>query len=154
MHESTAITLFHYPKDSARINCLQRRTLLPSPAPKPNPSSIITANLRNLYALQTIAKQAALISLESSKRSIVAQTQLSTTAFGGSISPLSLPSSQPAYHQVQAGREGSRETSLQNHLFISGFFDVVQHQSGREILAPHSLLSFQGLFGETAPDIS
>lgn len=39
MPESTAITLFNYPKDSARRNCFQWRTLLPSPPSKPNPSS-------------------------------------------------------------------------------------------------------------------
>lgn len=82
----------------------------------------------------------------------MAQTQLPATAFGGSIPPLPLP--QLTYRQIQAGREGSKETSLQNHLFISGLLDVVQRPSGKEILTPHSLLSFPGLFGETAPDIS
>lgn len=74
---------------------------------------------RNLYALQSITKQSALISLESPRRGIAAQTQLST-GFGGFVSSLSLPDTQPTYHKTQAEREGNSETSLQNHLFISG----------------------------------
>lgn len=73
---------------------------------------------RNLYALQSIAKQSDLISLESPRRGITAQTQLSTV-IGGFVSSLSLPDMQPTYHKTQADREGNGETSLQNHLSIS-----------------------------------
>lgn len=74
----------------------------------------------------------------------MAQTQLPTTAFGGSPS-VPLPSSQPTYHQIQAAREGSRETSLQNHLFISGFLDVVQHTSlEKKSSLPTAYRAFQG----------
>lgn len=139
MPESTAITLFNYPKDSARRNCFQWRTLLPSPPSKPNPSST--------YEICVLCRPRSLLN---SHLPFPWLRHLSTTAFGGSISPLPLPSSQPTYHQIQAGRE----TSLQNHLFIPGLLDVVQHQSGKEILTPHRLLSFPGLFGETAADIS
>lgn len=120
MHESTAITLFNYPKDSGRINCLQWKALLPASPREAEPFLHLQITYRNLYALQTktITKQSALISLESSKRSIAAHTQLSTTAFGGFISSLPLPNMQPTYHKT--GREGSSETSLRNHLFISG----------------------------------
>ena len=88
---------------------------------KAEPFLHLQLTYRNLYALQTktITKQSALISLESSKCSIVAHTQLSATAFGGFISSLPSPT-QPTYHKTQAGREGTSETSLRNHLFISG----------------------------------
>lgn len=76
---------------------------------KAEPFLHLRLTYRNLYALQTktISKQSALISLESSKCSIVAHTQLSATAFGGFISSLPFPTSQPTSQKCKQEEKGA-----------------------------------------------
>lgn len=143
-HGSTAITLFNYPKDSGRIivcNGEPSRLLPTQSLTLPPPTASLQKSVCSAGRDQRQAVSFNFLA-------VIDMQQCGSRSYPPRPSEGSfLLSPSPTHHEMRAGREGSRETSLKRPP-PPRLEDAVQHEPGNEILAPRSPPCFQGRLEE------